>query len=444
LQAGTADNDVLLYWPVHDLWHNPHGMLSGNTVSHRDWFENAPIGRLAKQLWHRGFAFDYVSDAQLTEAQADGKVIRLGGSYRALVVPSCEHMPVQTLAKLVALAEAGATIVFSEHLPSDVPGFGDLSTRQAQLRQLLARIKPGEARGGHRIAAIGKGCVLIGDPEAALAVAGVNRETMADSGMLFVRRAFEDGRHYFLVNRSERKVNGWLPLATPGNAAALLDPVSGTTGVAAIRPRSGGSEVFVQLEPGESVIVRLFPNGPLRGTPWRYREAVGDAVPLRGMWEVRFIAGGPELPPKFETDQLGSWTARGGEAERFAGTALYRVQFDTPPVFSDECLLDLGAVAQSARVRLNGRDFGTLFAPPFRIAVDGLKAKGNVLEVEVTNLSANRIRDLDRRGVKWRNFYDINFISLGGKPFDASHWPLADSGLLGPVILRSAERLMVK
>jgi hypothetical protein len=55
--------------------------------------------------------------------------------------------------------------------------------------------------------------------------------------------------------------------------------------------------------------------------------------------------------------------------------------------------------------------------------------------VEVTNVSANRIRDLDRRKIPWKIFYDINFVSVRYKPFDASDWPLTDSGLLGPVTL---------
>ena len=63
--------------------------------------------------------------------------------------------------------------------------------------------------------------------------------------------------------------------------------------------------------------------------------------------------------------------------------------------------------------------------------------------MEVTNVAANRIRDLDRRGVKWRNFYDINFVNINYKPFDASNWPLADSGLLGPVRLVPVTRLAV-
>ena len=99
-------------------------------------------------------------------------------------------------------------------------------------------------------------------------------------------------------------------------------------------------------------------------------------------------------------------------------------------------MLTLGRVAESARVKVNGRDLGVLFASPYRVETGPLRSTGNVLEVEVTNVSANRIRDLDRRGVQWRNFKDINFVSIDYKPFDASRWPVRTSGLLGPVMLQ--------
>ena len=88
-----------------------------------------------------------------------------------------------------------------------------------------------------------------------------------------------------------------------------------------------------------------------------------------------------------------------------------------------------------ARVELNGKDYGTLIAPPFRVVVNNLKPTGNQLEVEVTSVAANRIRDLDRRGVNWKIFKDINIVNENYRPFDASHWPLTDCGLLGPVTL---------
>ena len=59
----------------------------------------------------------------------------------------------------------------------------------------------------------------------------------------------------------------------------------------------------------------------------------------------------------------------------------------------------------------------------------------NVLALEVTNLAANRIRDLDRRKVEWKKFHEINFVNIFYQPFDAAAWPLQPSGLLGPVRL---------
>ena len=84
---------------------------------------------------------------------------------------------------------------------------------------------------------------------------------------------------------------------------------------------------------------------------------------------------------------------------------------------------------------IRDRDYGTLITPPFRVVVANLKPTGNTLEVEVTSVAANRIRDLDRRGVQWKIFKDINFVNVNYKPFDASDWPLTDCGLLGPVTL---------
>ena len=57
----------------------------------------------------------------------------------------------------------------------------------------------------------------------------------------------------------------------------------------------------------------------------------------------------------------------------------------------------------------------------------------------VTNLSANRIRDLDIRKVQWRVFYDINLVNIDYRPFDASTWPVRESGLLGPVTVQGVE-----
>ena len=222
-----------------------------------------------------------------------------------------------------------------------------------------------------------------------------------------------------------------------------MDPLNGRTGVATSRPVGGGnSEVYLQLQPGESVILRAFSDRVVKEPAWPDWRVSRPAVEISGRWRVEFLSGGPTLPPKFSTTRLESWTELGGEeAQSFAGTARYSISFDAPDAAQQEWELSLGKVCQSARVRLNGRDLGTLIAPPFRVLVKGLKPTGNKLEVEVTNVSANAIRYYDREGVKWKNFHDINFVNLNYRPFDASNWSLTDSGLLGPVTLTAVQPL---
>ena len=54
LQSGRPDNDILLYWPLYDLWHNSAGLVQPLNIRERYWFETQPIGKAAAQLWNSG------------------------------------------------------------------------------------------------------------------------------------------------------------------------------------------------------------------------------------------------------------------------------------------------------------------------------------------------------------------------------------------------------
>jgi hypothetical protein len=221
-------------------------------------------------------------------------------------------------------------------------------------------------------------------------------------------------------------------------AAAILDPLTGARGAAALRTSDDGqARIYLQLAPGESLVVRT-----------RRPAAHPDSLALppagrragatTGTWTIEFVKGGPTLPPSIETPSLASWTALGGaEAGRFGGTARYRLEFDAPAGDTVDWMLDLGDVRESARVRLNGREVATVWSLPFRVRVgEHLRPGRNILEIEVTNLAANRIRDMDRRKERWKIMREINFVDINYKPFDASGWRLTPSGLLGPVTLQ--------
>ena len=99
-------------------------------------------------------------------------------------------------------------------------------------------------------------------------------------------------------------------------------------------------------------------------------------------------------------------------------------------------MLELGDVRETARVKINGQDLGLLWSVPFRMTVPGgILKDSNTLEIEVRNLSFNRVIDLDRKGVPWKNFHEINFVNINYKPFDASGAEPMPSALLNPVSL---------
>ncbi len=437
LQSGKPDNEILLYWPIYDRWQQPKGLAQGFTVHARDWLEDQPFGKTAEHLWNRGYGFDYISDRQITSASGSNSGIQTpGGWYRTVLAPPVKYIPLKTFEKLLGLAESGANIIFEKQLPEDVPGYGNLEQRRLQFKKIISDLKFSDIKKGIKQCRIGKGRIIVGELEPALSVAGVLRETLVDHpGLMFIRRTFESGHHYFIAHRGEKEFNGWVALTKPCQSCLLMDPMTGATGVMPLRQTDAGqAQVFIRLRAGESIILRTINNQSL--TPsWSYEVPAGTPIPITGQWKVEFIQGGPTLPSPVSISALTSWTEFGGtEVQSFAGTARYTISFDAPSEMSSGWL-DLGQVCQSSRIRCNGKEVGAVFIPPFAVKVDSLKPKGNLLEVEVTSVSANRIRDLDRRKVVWKNFYDINFVNLNYKPFDASQWPITPAGLLGPVTL---------
>ncbi|MCP4313650.1 MAG: hypothetical protein GY790_20545 [Bacteroidetes bacterium] len=134
-------------------------------------------------------------------------------------------------------------------------------------------------------------------------------------------------------------------------------------------------------------------------------------------------------------EKLHSWTDFTPRTEAFSGTARYRMEFENPDPEVTHWLLDLGDVRESARVRINGQSLGCLWSVPFSVETNLLQEGSNTLEIEVTNLSANRLRALERSGTEWKIFYEINMVNRHYEEFDASIWDPMPSGLLGKVTL---------
>ena len=469
LQSSLPDsrNEVLVYWPAHDLWHAPTGLQRQLTVHATDWLMPSSAGQTAQALVSLGVGFDFISDAQLLASRCESHEIDTRGNrYSALIlVPQTQFMPVATLRHLRALAASGATVRFLDALPRDVPGFGSLPTRRAQLQDILAPLHWQSTRLGsaevQRAAIGGEGYFELMNlkdlgqatrPSAVHTASFLCAEPLTETGISFVRRKTKEGSGhiYFLVNHSGHAINEWVPLAfASGKTVTLMDPLTGLTGNAATRPspKNAGRlplgareirEVYLQLAAGESIFVRTAPDAFAPRSAWSYLEPAGAPIVLTGDWRVSFLEGGPTLPSARTMVKLQSWAeADDAPAQVFAGTARYEIEFTLPTeTNATDWLLDLGDVRETARVAVNGREMEQLWSLPMRTRIKGtFKAGKNTLSLEITSTAANRLRDLDRRGGSWKNFYEINFVNLFYKPFDASQWPTQPCGLLGPVTL---------
>ena len=199
------------------------------------------------------------------------------------------------------------------------------------------------------------------------------REPFAAAGLDYVR--FKNGPDtvYFIANQSGNKVSQAFVLSCRPKAVWRMDPMTGA--IEAISAHEGN--VKVALENGHSCFL--------------WCSAAEDGAPAQN-----------ESRPK---------------------------QY-----------LDLGGVHgnESVRVTVNGRRIGTLIMPPYRIEIPreilrGPKVEDNKIELDVCERGANRIRELDRKGVNWKYFTDINMVDITYAKFDASNWPLQSHGIKGPV-----------
>ena len=238
----------------------------------------------------------------------------------------------------------------------------------------------------------------------------------AASGLLATRWKKDGETAYFVVN-----TGAVARVVAAAREFEFADPLSGEIASAKEATVEPGHSLFVV---GGGFAVKHLGSGE-----------IGDSreVGIVGTWEVKPICGGPRLGEGRTLDTLVGWETFD---ESFSGTMLYKTTFDFAGA-KEDVALSLGEVKEIARVRINGCDLGVKFMAPyaFKIPAGVLNETGNVLEVEVTNLGANRLRWNDINKVDWKYFSDINMVGLDYKKLDASKWKPLSSGLLGPVTL---------
>jgi hypothetical protein len=439
LQAGEPDNEILIYWPVYDAWHNAKGMdmpLKVHDIDH--WLHPTRFYKNLVGLQNAGYSLDFASDKMLEQAHSQNgqlRVVSKGAPHKVLLVPACDKMPVATFKNILRLANEGATVIV-EQFPQDVPGYNEPEKGRQEIKALIAGI-PLTTKDQIQIATAGKGKILVGDVKAALSYLAISPEPMTANELKFIRRKTTDGTYYFIVNSTANDLDETVILQNTAVSVLRMDPLNGQISLLPHQLQKNATAVRLQLKSGQSIILKLSGKKET-ATPYKYRQPVGEAINLQNNnWTLQFSTGGPNLPVAKQMTGLKPWTAFTDDSttQSFSGTGVYTTSFTLTNKAADY-MLQLDKLYESGRVIINGQDAGLIWSLPYELKVGQyLKEGNNTIRIEVCNLMANRIRNMDRNGEVWRNYHEINFVNINYKNFDAANWKVQPSGLDGTVKL---------
>ena len=255
----------------------------------------------------------------------------------------------------------------------------------------------------------------------------VQVKATSSAGIDYIHRLSDGTDIYFVRNASSTAADVTAGFRIAGKHAAIWDAVTGTT--SPIKLEAGGPGqmlAHLHLPAFGSVFVMFNSEFPEGSASAAEREI---PLQLKGQWKLSFQPGRGGPPAGLETGELKSWTESSDPAVRFfSGSVTYTATVERPEAGGDDRIaMQFSNVRDIARVRINGVDAGTVWAKPYRIDVGKFLVPGaNKIEIEVTNLWANRIIGDLQPGVS------EHITSTNITTYKRSS-SLLPSGLIGPI-----------
>lgn len=421
LREGRPEAAVAIYLPTEDAWADMRPAHASVNEGMKQRFEP----NLIDQVLDAGQTFDFI-DASAIVA---GKL-----THRLLILPGLTRIDVAAFERIAAWVEQGGVLIATGVLPSQAGGLIDLADSSAKVQLISRRLMAaGPKQRVHVVTpdALGTSLRSVLEPTVAWAPSG--------PAFGFVRRHVEQGDIYFIANTGSRAIATQARFAGDNGRGEWWDAVTGE------RRSAGTGNITVRLAPYESKLL-VFVDGlnPLAATTQHQSSTL---LNLSTGWKVQ-AEGAPATPPQPGV----SWTDD-PKLKHFSGSVTYRrsivvpkaalrddarlfLDFGTdsplPEVRQDRprALLD-APVREAAIVRVNGKEAGSVWMPPWRVDVTQLLDAGkNDIEVTVMNSAINVLSASppSKRLLELR--YGQRF-----REEDQDKRVPAPSGLLGPVTL---------
>lgn len=381
LQWGKPDNDFLVYLPVKDMWkENTKDLLMQFDI--HSMAKKAPgFIKTILAIDSLGFDCDYISDQYLDKVKG----------YKGIIIPE--------------------RTCIDEGMKKALKAFDH---------------------------------VIYGVNAEEMKKYAVPEEMKEKYGMKMIRRTNPYGYHYFIANLTPKDVKGFTHIAALPNKFTRAtkkpymywyNPMDSTFETVSNK----GNQIYLNLKSGESRILIISDKDLNIVT--KDSQTVENTLPAidltHSKWTLSFIEEAPKVNRSFKMNSLKTWEKLSEETGKTMGTGVYETSFKlNKKQASLSWKINLGDVRESARVYINGHFIGCAWAIPYILDCGkALKNGKNTIRIEVTNLPANRIADLDRQGINWRKMKEINVVNINYKKTSYSNWDLVPSGLNSTVKL---------
>ncbi len=406
-----------------------------------------------------GYDYDYLNTDILlhhTSVDPQGRIrLDSGMSYRVLILPPTQKMTPDVLRKLHELVAAGAIVLGPR--PTVSPSLANYPAADDEVRALAKDLWGDADCIADNEHYFDKGVVFCGltlaDLLARLQIPPDLISTVAsDQAPVWVHRHLAEGDAYFLVNESDLPHHLTVKVRASGKNVEILRPMDGSPTAATARAGAllenlkgnrqpglqpaiyeadtGFTTVQLDLAARESVFILLRDQGPKLTPP---PSVATHSIDITNRpWTLTFP---PHLgaPSRIQMARPAFWTQSADQgAKFFSGTATYSTTFNVPvaAIRAKRMFLHLDDVHDIAQVRVNGREAGLIWAPPYDVDITTLLHSGvNKLAIAVTNEWTNRI--IGDRGLP----PDQHILRGPIPPRFGPPVPLPDSGIAGGVTL---------
>ena len=426
----------------------------------------------------------------------NGRIIfSTGNSVNFLVLPERETMELKTVEKVAELVEQGATVIGPR--PLRTISLYNHQENNERLKLLTDKVWgdiDGESVTENRY---GKGKIIWGKSlNQIFSEEGLQPDFEWESidrkaNLIFIHRKVKDADFYFVANQDSHSVLVDCIFRNEGKQPEIWNPETGEIILPSLFQQKGGkthlpinfaprqSMFFVFRNPVKSVKLasvlkdgkRIYPfekdssvNVPhviyqqqgmefesLSAGRYSLIDDSGDKTilkvknPVKKMkiskpWMVTFRPNWKE-PETIRFPELMSWTKHQNPKIKFySGAAIYSTYVELPQSVlkgNKKILLELGKVKNLASIKINGREVGIYWKPPYSADISEFVNRGvNHITVEVTNVWRNGlIGDLQLPKDKRRTWTTYPFEDFLNKKS-----AILESGLIGPVQIRIINR----